>query len=81
MSQGSIILYMPLILSAYMDISPTAKGLIDRNPNIPLVSYLKDTFTKGVQLKHQFVELRSDFEVYIGLYLIIVWFLGWSNLI
>ena len=25
--------------------------------------------------------MRSDIEVYIGLYLIVVWFLGWSSFI
>lgn len=25
--------------------------------------------------------MRSDIEVYLGIYLIVVWFLGWSNVI
>lgn len=29
----------------------------------------------------QFIELKADAEVYIGIYLIVVWFLGWSSLL
>lgn len=81
MGGGSFILYIPLVLTAFMETAPTAKAFLDRNPNLPLVSSLKDTFNQGVQHKGQFLEMRSDIEVYIGLYLIVVWFLGWSSFI
>lgn len=32
-------------------------------------------------MKGEFISLRSDIEVYIGFYLIVTWFLGWSNII
>ncbi|CDW87014.1 secy-independent transporter protein [Stylonychia lemnae] len=79
MSSGSLIMYVPLILSAFLEISPSGKKFIEQYQRIPFVSYFKDTFDKGVTLKSQFIEMRSDFEVYIGLYLIVVWFIGWSN--
>ena len=51
MSSGSLIIYMPLILTAYMDISPKAKELVERTPGLPFNSYFRDIFTKGVQHK------------------------------
>lgn len=80
---SSFILYMPLILHGFLEVSPLFKEILERKPNAPLIStnMLKGYIMKGVQHKAQFVELKSDLEVYIGFYLIAVWFLGWSSLI
>jgi len=51
MSTGSIIMYVPLILTGYLEIAATGKRLIEQNSRLPLVSYFKDTFDKGVALK------------------------------
>lgn len=81
MNSSSFLFYVPLILTGYLETADTAKNFIDKNPRLPLISMFKDTFTKGVQFKGQFLEMRSDIEIYLGFYLIIGWFLGWSNLI
>lgn len=81
MGPSSIILYVPLILQGFIETAESAKAFLDRNPSVPFGQKMKETFTQGIQHKGQFIEMRSDFEVYIGLYLIIGWFIGQSNIL
>lgn len=81
MSSGSLIVYIPLLLTAYIDIAPKGLEILNSRPSLPFSNYFKDLFTKGSQNRIQFIEMRSDFEVYIGIYLIVVWFLGYSTII
>lgn len=46
-SSGGIITYIPLLLTAYIEISPRGLEIINSRPTLPLAGYLKDTFTKG----------------------------------
>ncbi len=80
---GNLILYMPIILHAFLEISPIFNDILTRKPNAPILSIamVKGYIQKGVQHKMQFIELKADSEVYIGIYLIVVWFLGWSSLL
>lgn len=79
----NFILYVPLLLHAYLEVAPLFKEILDRKPTAPIISMgvLKGHILKGVQHKAQFVELKADTEVYIGIYLIAVWFVGWSSFI
>jgi hypothetical protein len=79
----NFILYVPLLLHAYLEVAPLFKEILDRNPGAPVISmgFLKGHILKGVQHKAHFVELKADTEVYIGIYLIAVWFIGWSSFI
>ena len=80
---GNLILYMPLCLHGFLEIAPLFNNLLRTKPNLPIISsaFFKDYIKKGVENRNQFVEMKSDMEVYIGLYLIVVWFLGWSSLL
>jgi hypothetical protein len=44
-------MYVPLILTAYLEIAATGKRLIEQNSGLPFVSYFKDTLDKGVSMK------------------------------
>lgn len=78
-----MILYTPLIIHGYLEVSPLFKDILARKPNAPVLSIgtIKDYIMRGVQNKKEYVELKSDMEVYIGVYLIAVWFIGWSGLL
>jgi len=80
---ANFILYTPLIIHGYLEVSPLFKDILARKPNAPIISMttFKDYIEKGVAHKAQLIELKSDIEIYIGLYLIAVWFVGWSSLI
>lgn len=80
---ANFILYMPVIIHGYLEVSPLFKDILSRKPNAPIISMatFKDYIDKGVAHKPQLIELKSDIEIYIGLYLIAVWFVGWSSLI
>ncbi len=49
----TFILYMPLILHAFLEVSPLFKEILDRKPNAPLISIgtVKGYIMKGVQHK------------------------------
>jgi hypothetical protein len=82
-SGGNLILYMPLVLHGFLEIAPTFKAMLTRNPNTPVISigFLKNQIEQATQNRGQFIELKADTEVLIGFYLIVVWFLGWSSLL
>jgi len=42
---------------------------------------IKNYIKKAIDHRYQFVELKSDTEVYIGIYVILGVFLGWSSLL
>lgn len=48
---GNLILYMPIILHGFLEVSPLFKDLLRRKPNMPIVSssFMKDYIEKGVQ--------------------------------
>jgi hypothetical protein len=48
MGSAGMILYVPLILTGFLETADSAKAFIDRNPSLPLVGMMKDTFNKGV---------------------------------
>jgi hypothetical protein len=81
--KANILLYVPLALCAYLHLSEHFNKVLAQKPNAPIISipFLKEKITTGVNRKASFLELKSDLEVYIGIYLIAVWFIGWSNLI
>lgn len=75
----NFILYIPLLIMAFLELAPIGKEILDRNPNAMIISMLKGQIESGVRNKAQFIDLKADVEVYIGIYLIVVWFLGWSH--
>lgn len=79
-SQTSV-LYMPLLIHGFLEVSPLFKEILDRNPSAPLISasFLKPHILNGVAQRSQYQELEADTEVYLGIYLIAVWFIGWSS--
>jgi len=79
--EANMLLYMPLILHGYLEVSPIFKEILDRKPNALIISkdFVKSYVLRGVSHKAEYVELKSDIEVYIGIYLIVVWFIGWSS--
>ena len=80
---SNFILYMPLLLHCFLEVAPLYKEILSRKPNAPILStnMISGYINKFVQGKAQFIEMKSDMEVYIGIYLIAVWFIGWSSLI
>jgi Transmembrane protein 33/Nucleoporin POM33 len=80
---ANLILYMPLMIHGFLEIAPLFNQLLSSKPNMPIVSspFIKGYIQKGVQHRSQFVELKADMEVYIGIYLIVVWFIGWSSIL
>lgn len=77
----TMVLYMPLLIHGYLEVSPLFKEILDRNPSAPLISagFLKPHILNGVAHRSQYQELEADTEVYLGIYLIAVLFLGWSS--
>lgn len=57
---SNFIVYAPLVITAFIETAEPAKVFLEKNPNFPILSMLKDYFNKGVQFKGQFLELRSD---------------------
>ena len=47
---GSVnfIMYIPLLIMAYLELSQTGKSILDRNPNATLVSLFKNQINQGV---------------------------------
>jgi len=37
-SGGSLLLYMPLVLHGFLEVAPTFKEMLQRNPNTPIIS-------------------------------------------
>lgn len=54
---------------------------LNKNPNTPVLSFFKDYMTKGVNGKVEFLMLKADLEIYIGIYIVVGWFFGLSSLI
>lgn len=75
----NLAIYLPLFIHAYLEMSPMLKQFAEQRPSLPLASMIKEHTTNAVQHKQSFLEQKADIEVYIGIYLIIVWFFGWSN--
>ena len=44
----NFILYVPLMLTAFMELSQVGKNMLDKNPNTPVLSLLKSYIVKGV---------------------------------
>ena len=78
---GSIIIYSPIIVFIFIFASEVGIETLNKNPNTPILSFFKDYMQKGVTGKNNFLSLKSDLEIYIGIYLVVGWFLGWSNII
>jgi hypothetical protein len=74
-------LYMPLVIHGYIEVAPLFKEILDRKPNAPIIStgVIKPHILNAVANKNQMQELEADTEVYLGVYLVVVWFVGWSN--
>jgi hypothetical protein len=45
---ANFILYLPLLLQAYMQLAEVGKARLDKNPNTMILSMLKDYIYKGV---------------------------------
>jgi len=78
-SSSSLILNIPLIMSAYLNISRYAKVMLTKYPNVPLINRLKPQFEKAVMFRDQFELLKADAETYIGIYLVAGVFFGWTS--
>lgn len=75
----NFIIYSPLVLTAVIEGADSAKVLLERNPRFPFVSMFKENINKAVQFKAQFYELRSDIEIYVGIYTIVGIFFGFTS--
>lgn len=80
MSSSYFLMYSPLVLFAYLTVSDVGIKYLNQNPNAPIPNILKEYMQKGVNGRAQFLGLRADLEVYIGIYLILGWVIGLSNL-
>jgi len=44
----NFVLYLPILLLAYMHLSEVGKAILDKNPNTIILSFLKDYIYRGV---------------------------------
>lgn len=44
----NFILYVPLILQAFLELAPSGKDILDKNPNTMILSMFKDHIYSGV---------------------------------
>ena len=79
MGRHNIVVFIPLVLNAYVQAAEYGRILLNRNPRTPVLSSLKNYIDRAVNQRAQFVEMKGDVEVGIGFYLPLVWFFGWSN--
>ena len=79
----NFILMFPLILHGYLELAPLFNDILSRKPNALIISsgFVKGYIDRAVHQRSQLIELKADIELYIGFYLIAVWFIGWSSLI
>jgi hypothetical protein len=73
----NFVVYSPLVLFAYLTVCDVAI----KTPSLKLPEFVMGYLRKGVDQRGQFLALKADLEIYIGIYLIVGWFLGWSSLI
>ena len=69
----NLIVYIPLALYTFVIASET---FVNTAPD-----FVKGYLQKGVQNKMKLLELKTDLEIYIGIYLIVGWFLNLSTII
>ena len=77
----NMIMFVPLILQALMESSQYFKGQIERAGPDSYMKKLKEPVNQCFAYRKEIAEIKADIEVYIGLYLIIVWFFGWSHIV
>jgi len=77
----NLIAYSPLLIFAYIYVSDYAMEYLRHSPNSPIPSFVRPFLQKGVTNKPQLLTLKADLEIYVGIYLIIGWFFGWSSLV
>lgn len=73
----NFVVYSPLVLFAFLTVS----DVVVKTPSIKLPAMIMTYFRKGVNERANYLSLRADLEIYIGVYLIVGWFLGWSTII
>lgn len=77
---ANTVLYLPLIMQAFLETAKHLKHYLEQNPNTPVLPKYLHYITSAITQRGYYLEINSDIEVYTGVYLILVWFLGWSTL-
>ena len=77
----NMIMFVPLILQALLESAQYFKGQIERAGPDSYMKKLKEPVNQCFAYRKEIAEIKADIEVYIGLYLIIVWFFGWSHIV
>lgn len=73
LSGSNFVISVPLAIYAYLLAGESLMGYAPQS----IKAYLQ----KGVDKKSEFLSMKADLELYIGIYLIVGVFLGWSSLI
>lgn len=81
LSGVNFVVYTPLVLYSYLIVSDVGIKMLQQNPNLPVIGYFKEHLQKGVNQRANFLAMKADLEIYIGIYLMVGWFLGWSSII
>lgn len=76
-----VIAHIPILITGYLLVSEVGKKRIDRGEMVPMSSFLKPHFDKGVHHRAEFVKMRADSEVYLGVFFILGIFIGLSSII
>jgi len=80
-AQSVVIAHIPLLITGFLVVSEVAKKRIDQGGMVPLSGFLKPYFDKGVHHKADFVKMRADSEVYLGVFFVLGMFLGMSSIV
>jgi len=77
----NFIVYAPLVLYALIYVSDVGVEYLRQNPNSSIPGIIKTYMQKAVAKKIELLTLRADLEIYVGIYLLVGIFIGFSSLI
>lgn len=75
----NIVLYVPLVIHAFLESGPQLIAYIGQI-NHQLAQKAKHFLEKGLERRKGIIESKSDIEIWLGIYLILVWFLRKSHI-
>lgn len=78
---NNLVMFMPIVIHGWLTCAQISTQTLDTPFNYILIAPLKKVLDLATSNRHEYEKMKCDLEIYLGICLLLGWFIGLSNIV
>jgi hypothetical protein len=78
---NNLVMFMPIVMHGWLTCAQISTETLDTPFNLLLVAPVKKVLDLASSNRHEYLKMKCDLEIYLGICLLLGWFIGLSQIV